>query len=250
MHRFLVLSFHFWFLCALAAQGRVDYDYVFEHLSTDDGLSHGSVSAMMKDSRGFMWFATWDGLNRYDGYEFISYKPGNPINSASNRIESLIEDRFGNLWVGTNDAKMFRFNRRQEAFEQFPQGSEKEVHLFFISSKGDAWLSSAAGLYQIVTDSLSHATQQRLYGREGAFSLHGNRVRFLAEDGAGNIWINTDKGIVCMAEQPDGSYGPKTLSISVNERLNRDQLTSWATIGDHIVFGTSAGDLLIYNPDS
>lgn len=250
MHRFLVLSFYLYGLCALAAQERVDYDYVFEHLSTDDGLSHGSVSAMIKDSRGYMWFATWDGLNRYDGYEFVSYKPGNPINSASNRIESLLEDRFGNLWVGTNDAKMFRFNRGHEAFEQFPQSSEKEVHLFFMSSKGDAWLSSSAGLYQIVTDSLNHATQQRFYGINGAFNLQDNRVRFLAEDGAGNIWINTDKGIVCMAEQPDGSYGPKTLSISVNERLNRDQLTSWAALGDHIVFGTLAGDLLIYNPGS
>ncbi|HHU56831.1 MAG TPA: hypothetical protein GXZ39_00875, partial [Bacteroidales bacterium] len=48
----------------------------FAHYSTHDGLSHGNISAMLKDRRGFLWLATWDGLNRFDGREFVVYKPG------------------------------------------------------------------------------------------------------------------------------------------------------------------------------
>lgn len=223
------------------------YDYVFEHFSTDDGLSHGSVSAMMKDSRGFMWFATWDGINRYDGYEFVTYKPGNPSNSASNRVESIVEDLHGNIWVGTYDSKAFRFNRQLETFMQFPQAKEKEVHQFFMSSKGDVWLSTASGLFHIVTDPLTNETQQTHYPVEADVTISGDRIRFLAEDIAGNIWVNNGKGIVCLAEQLSGSYLPKVLKASVRTRLNQDELTAWATMHGAIVFGTSRGDLLIYD---
>jgi signal transduction histidine kinase/ligand-binding sensor domain-containing protein/DNA-binding response OmpR family regulator len=228
--------------------GSAEYNHVFEHLSTDDGLSHGSISAMMKDRHGFMWFATWDGLNRYDGYEFVTYKPGNPANSASNRIESMVEDVHGNIWVGTYDAKLFRFNRWQETFEQYPLAPDKTVQSFYISPKGDVWLSTASGFFQVVTDSITNGTSQNSYDLEGAISVPGNPVRFLAEDGAGNIWVNTKKGTVCLFEQTNGDYSPKDLPSSVRSLLNRDELTAWARMNDGtMVFGTSRGDLLMYD---
>ena len=66
----------------------------YEHYSTNDGLSHGSVVNMMKDSRGFRWFSTWDGLNRFDGVNFKTFKtmPGDNINLSSNRIREMLED--------------------------------------------------------------------------------------------------------------------------------------------------------------
>ena len=76
----------------------------FTHLTTNDGLSQGYVTAILQDRRGFMWFATRDGLNRYDGNTFVVYK-NNPNDSASlssNFLQDLVEDDNGYLWIATN----------------------------------------------------------------------------------------------------------------------------------------------------
>ena len=76
----------------------------FTHLTTNDGLSQSYVTAILQDRRGFMWFATRDGLNRYDGNTFVVYKhnPNDPATLTSNFIQDLIEDDDGNLWLATN----------------------------------------------------------------------------------------------------------------------------------------------------
>src|SRR6516225_8094494 len=79
-------------------------DLRFTHLTTNDGLSQGYVTAILQDRRGFMWFATRDGLNRYDGNAFVVYKnnPDDPGSLSSNFIQDLIEDDHGDLWIATN----------------------------------------------------------------------------------------------------------------------------------------------------
>ncbi len=130
---------------------------------------------------------------------------------------------------------------------QYPQASDMDVHQFFISSKGDVWLSTIEGLYQVVTDSLTNDTQQILYT---GFTTPGDRVRFFAEDGAGNIWVNAHKGVVCFTQNLSGSYSLIDWQPSVSSLLNRDELTAWSTMAGAIVFGTSGGDLLIFDPES
>ena len=76
----------------------------FTHLTTNDGLSQGYVVAILQDHRGFMWFGTRDGLNRYDGNAFVVYKnnPNDPSSLSSNFIQDLMEDDHGYLWIATN----------------------------------------------------------------------------------------------------------------------------------------------------
>ena len=76
----------------------------FSHLTTSDGLSQGYVTAILQDRRGFMWFATRDGLNRYDGNSFVVYKnnANDPTSLSSNFLQDLIEDDNGYLWIATN----------------------------------------------------------------------------------------------------------------------------------------------------
>src|SRR5215472_2653935 len=76
----------------------------FTHITTNDGLSQGYVTAILQDRRGFMWFATRDGLNRYDGNSFVVYKnnPNDPASLGSNFIQALMEDDDGDLWIATN----------------------------------------------------------------------------------------------------------------------------------------------------
>ena len=82
-------------------------DLKFTHLTTNDGLSQGYVTAILQDRRGFMWFATRDGLNRYDGNTFVVYKnnPNDPGSLSSNFIQDLIEDDHGYLWIATNTGR-------------------------------------------------------------------------------------------------------------------------------------------------
>jgi len=71
--------------------------------------------AIMQDRKGFMWFGTWDGLNKFDGYEFTIYKShaGDHSNIATNRIDYIHEDKFGYIWFQTYDGKIHRL-RLQE----------------------------------------------------------------------------------------------------------------------------------------
>jgi ligand-binding sensor domain-containing protein/signal transduction histidine kinase len=87
----------------------------FTHLTTNDGLSQGYVTAILQDRRGFMWFATRDGLNRYDGNAFVVFKnnPNDPGSLSSNFIQDLQEDDQGYLWIATN-AGVNRFDPTTE----------------------------------------------------------------------------------------------------------------------------------------
>ena len=89
-------------------------DYIFKQLTINDGLSQSTVFATLQDSRGYMWFGTINGLNRYDGYEFKVYV-NNPADSTSisdNFISALFEDDEDYIWVGTTNGYLNKFNRK------------------------------------------------------------------------------------------------------------------------------------------
>src|SRR5579863_789289 len=73
----------------------------FEHLGTAQGLSQSNVICSLQDSRGFMWFGTREGLNKYNGYSFTVYKNeiGDDRTLANNLVDDLVEDSKGNLWI-------------------------------------------------------------------------------------------------------------------------------------------------------
>src|SRR5664279_4167265 len=89
----------------------------FSHLTTSDGLSQSSVFAILKDYKGFMWFGTDEGLNKYDGYKFTVYKHDveNPGTVSDNSIYGLMEDAAHNLWVVSSNG-LDKFDRMKEAF--------------------------------------------------------------------------------------------------------------------------------------
>ena len=91
-------------------------DYMFKHLEVKDGLSNNKVQKIFKDSRGFMWFGTASGLNRYDGNEiktYLSYDENGPF--LDNYITDLQEDHLGRLWIGTNTGYSV-YNPEKEEF--------------------------------------------------------------------------------------------------------------------------------------
>jgi len=75
----------------------------FKHLSLDNGLSNSVVYQIIQDDKGYLWFGTEDGLNRYDGYNFKVYKhdPNDPESISNNVIISVHLDNHGSIWIGT-----------------------------------------------------------------------------------------------------------------------------------------------------
>jgi ligand-binding sensor domain-containing protein len=87
----------------------------FGHLTLEEGLSHNTITCMVQDQKGFLWFGTYRGLNKYDGYTFTVYPDDRPnsrpavVNSLL--VMSLYEDHTGILWIGTGDGGLIQFDR-------------------------------------------------------------------------------------------------------------------------------------------
>jgi ligand-binding sensor domain-containing protein len=90
----------------------------FRHYSTEDGLPQFTIMDMLQDKNGFMWFGTWDGLSKFDGYRFWNYKvrPRDTFYLNSNRTEKLFEDKYGRIWFQTYDKEIHCFDQSTKKF--------------------------------------------------------------------------------------------------------------------------------------
>ena len=172
----------------------------FEHLSVADGLSQSTVNVILQDNRGFMWFGTLNGLNRYDGYEFIKYRhdPNDPHSISSDQVFSLCEDREGNLWVGTNYG-LNRFDWKSESFISYQPVHDDMNSLsgFMISAiyenkSGVLWIGTNYGLnrYNPEKDNFTPYFKDP----NSPAGLSDNTVVALYEDQDRYLWIGTRNG--------------------------------------------------------
>ncbi|HLX11823.1 MAG TPA: two-component regulator propeller domain-containing protein, partial [Bacteroidota bacterium] len=127
----------------------------FEHLSVNDGLSQSTVLCITQDHKGFMWFGTADGLNKYDGYGMTVYRHDDQDSTTltNSVVRVVFEDHEGTLWVGT-DAGLNRLDREQGKFSRF--GNDARIH-FYIGTlqtidemDGALWVGGSSGLYRLV----------------------------------------------------------------------------------------------------
>ena len=117
MTRFVQLSLILllFFPIIILAQSHI----AFSHLTVEDGLSQSSVTCILQDSQGFMWFGTQDGLNRYDGYKFNLYKHNSSDSTSltDNFIFSIYEDKSGQLYIETQSGALHEFLPGTESFK-------------------------------------------------------------------------------------------------------------------------------------
>jgi ligand-binding sensor domain-containing protein/signal transduction histidine kinase/DNA-binding response OmpR family regulator len=176
----------------------------FKHYSTDEGLSQNMVDCILKDSRGFMWFGTWNGLNRFDGYSFTIFKQNiQDVNSLSNNfIYALCEDKFGNIWIGTNNGLnvyIYAENRFVRYFydKEHLTISSPTINALLCDDAGNIWAGTANGLNKIKVEDKTGRIQSIQYftAKNTSNGLSSKVVQALSEDRQGNMWIGTDNGL-------------------------------------------------------
>jgi signal transduction histidine kinase/ligand-binding sensor domain-containing protein/DNA-binding response OmpR family regulator len=191
-----------------APTGQAGQDISFEHLSVDHGLSNNIVYSILQDSRGFMWFGTEDGLNKYDGYDFTVYRhdPEDSLSISDNWIWTLHESHYGGkhvLWVGTHNSGLNRLDLKTEQFTHFknnlddPQSlSSDRIASIYEDSFGDLWIGTMRGINKL--DRVSEKFNRYQYNPNDTTTLSSNNYCLIIESPVAKdsiLWIGTWDGL-------------------------------------------------------
>lgn len=173
-------------------------DIYFKSLIAEQSLSQLTVSSIFQDSKGFLWFGTLDGLNRYDGYNIKVFQSSDnkPESISSNHINAITEDSLGYLWIGT-DKGLNRYCHKSGEFISFFKDKETEynishdkVSFVYRDKLGRIWIGTEQGI--------DYVNQETLTFTKRTFNhfLYNNRIITIHDDSYGNLWIGTVKGLV------------------------------------------------------
>ena len=166
----------------------------FKKLSLTEGLSQSSVLCTLQDSKGFLWFGTRDGLNKYDGHTFktyiYNYKDKNSI--SNNFIKTLLEDKNGNIWIGTNNG-LNKYIAHKDNFERFKHSNNTESlinnEIWSLASENNnyLWIGTNDGLEKFDTNTgkSEHVTNRN----NNSKTILKNQIRSLFKTFDKNLWI-------------------------------------------------------------
>lgn len=220
----------------------------FEHYGPEDGLPQHTIMSILQDKKGFMWFSTWNGLCRFDGYNFYTYRiqQGDKYHMRSNRIDFICEDRYGYIWTLPYDREPHRFDPRTEQFMGIRSLPGYE-DLTFSASRivktptGNIWLlSNKMGCVNVI-DSIFNI---ELYNIENN-KINGNHVYDIYEDKELNTWILTNNGLYSVSE--DRSNINSFFSGKISDPKPGQEFFSAMESNDVIWFGSSNGRIWVFN---
>ncbi len=239
-------------LLASAAVAQQHPPVHFTALTSRDGLSQSTVNCIFRDSYGFLWFGTQDGLNRYDGYSFTVYRhdAANPRSIADNQIKSIIEDDEHRLWIGTLGGGLCIYDRDHDAFLRLEDiGIHPAFHtdpaiLSLLKARdGSIWIGTFRGLLHI---NAQHTTISEFLPEPADTASLGNAtIQALFQDHSGRIWVGTYGGL--------DLYRPKDQGFTHwqqnNSPLTSDHLTA-ITQDRHgnLYLATDGGGLDVLDP--
>ena len=226
-------------------------DLVFRHLNTSHGLSQDHVNAILKGYKGFMWFGTDEGLNKYDGYQFHTYRHDDaiPTSISSNYIYDIIEDEQRNLWVATASG-IDRLDRALDIFSNYAPGDSSIIirDLLFDAKEKLIWIGTTEGLF--VFNPKDTTFQHYQYKENGILNLSQNFIYHIAQDLSGNLWLATDNGL--------NRFDPKTKTFTRYIHDPKDQ----GSIGTNTIkavytdakgkvwIGTLGSGIAVYDPQT
>ena len=255
MSKFLISPFIVvFFLIAISGAVTAQPKSKAVHYSTEDGLSHDIITSIFKDSEGFMWFGTWDGINRFDGHRFLSFKssPGDMSQLKNDRIQQITEDKANHLWIRAYDGHIYRFDKGTQQFSplasilKLPKLSHMSINNIIAVEGNMLWLASENKGLIWVPDTRSGSATGYVYNKQGkdGFKIPANNINFLKKDNEGKIWVGTPGGLIYLVKDANGIFQAHTPNLGNFNQLGFSAIAEW---GNKLYFATNQGQLLIYD---
>ena len=190
-----LLSVLVFFTTSLAAQPT---ERLIDRITEEDGLSHPSVYDVVQDHDGFLWIGTEDGLNRYDGYEFVSYfhDLDDSTTLSSSSIHMLDIDHDGYIWIGTINGGVNRLNPRTGKITRFMHDpmdstslSNNTTGVVVVDREGTVWIGTPHGLNRFNPSTESFKRYYHDPNDDG--SISNDFINSFHVDAQDNLWIGT-----------------------------------------------------------
>lgn len=228
--------------------------YYFRHFQVENGISNNAVIASLQDKKGFLWFGTKDGLDRFDGYSFkiFRYDPEDTGSIGSNFIHCLYEAPNGVLWVGTEKG-LYRHNETTESFSALPQATDGQIRDVQMDGSGNLWYISGFTLFKYN----EAAKKLDYYNTNQYFEATSLCV---TPDSA--LWVSTASGKLEKYDPVNNSFTGFDMFYHSGKTINKWIEKLYSTMTGSILVGTSIQgaklfdtknstykDLLTYNPD-
>lgn len=245
----------FFAVYSFSVSGEPIKSFRLDHLSIEDGLPHSSISKILQDSNGYMWFGTQSGLCRYDGYSFKTYfnDPFDLNSLPHNLIQTMFLDRDNILWLGTYNG-LSKLNIRDNSFTNYLNisGDENSLSNNIIvaierDNQGRLWIGTLDGL-----NLFNEKTGQFIryvHDPENPSSLPDNTVRSILNDNDGNLWIGTYGGLSLWNDQSQTftNWGPKEGDIHSLPNKYVMDITTSETSDTEIFLGLWGGGVVRFD---
>lgn len=224
-------------LLCLTCQIATAQNLKFKHIGIDAGLSNSTIECILQDHRGFIWFGTRDGLNKYDGEHITVYRHDKDSSSLSdNFIRHIYEDRNKKLWIGTSNG-LNRFDPESNKFKRYPSAlnnkkssGNNDVRAVEENESG-LWIATSGGPLNLL-DKKNNTIRH--------FDYHANDIH---TDRKGNLWLATDKGLY--------RFDKNRSAFQMIEGLSNYNLLVIAEATDgNLWLGTEEQGMIGYNPDT
>ncbi len=229
----------------------------FDQISIEQGLSQSSVRVIFQDSRGFLWFGTEDGLNRYDGYAFKTYKPDpDAPNSLSDRwITSIVEDKEGTLWIGTRLGGLNHYDPRTEQFTHFlhddedPSSlSDNHINVLYLDRNDNLWIGTPDALD--LFDRAGNTFRHYVYSPSQQEGISGKNITALYEDNRGRFWVGTASGGLNRFEPSSNTFTPYQYDPDNIHSISNDHVTAIIEDSRSVLWVGTWEGLNKFQPDS
>lgn len=198
-----------------------------KHFSVSDGLAQGVVMSILQDRKGLVWFSTWNGLNKFDGYIFKTYKTSQESAYAfgSNRMGIISESRYGDIWCPTYDGQACLFDVETEKFIDVLQPIERStkqtnyVTRIYSLKKGIAWILCENGYAFRVDEQLCKKGEGITLYATSSHNLKGDQIVNVYQDSEEDEWILTDKGISIIGKKTLDTDFPFQFITQIKETI-------------------------------
>ncbi|MBS4032854.1 MAG: response regulator [Ignavibacterium sp.] len=213
----------------------------FNHITTTNGLSNNSVNDIIQDKTGFLWLATDDGLNRFDGYQFKVFRHSTDKNNSisDNSLLSLMLDSKDNIWIGSRSGWLNCYDPVKDYFTKWKIESdlimENSITSLYEDSRRKIWIGTyRSGVYRLdpVSGQINHWENKS----DDSTSLSQNYISSILEDDEGNIWIGTYYGL--------SKFNPSSEQYGFERFYRHSDLSNQVT--DNIIWALSRSK---YNPE-